>query len=132
MWVMRRTSKDPFADQWEHIPTWIRANPSCSSGDIFRELQSRFPGRYQPQHLCSLQRGMRRIRAHVLEMRKVPQKKEVIHGELLSPVELHQAKPAPEGRMRLSSRHAPTRSDDHSAGETSRPFPPHYQVEEDQ
>lgn len=65
-------------------------------------------------------------------MRKVPQKKEVIHGELLSPVELHQAKPAPEGRMRLSSRHAPTRSDDHSAGETSTPFSPHYQVEEDQ
>src|SRR5258706_12634370 len=58
----RSTSKDPFADQWEHILSWVQANPTRSSGDIFRQLQSLFPGRYQPLHIRSLQRGMRRIR----------------------------------------------------------------------
>jgi len=80
----RRTSKDPFADQWEQILFWIQVNPTRSSGDIFRELQSLFPGRYQPLHIRSLQRGMRRIRAHVLEMGEGPRQKEVIHGDLLS------------------------------------------------
>jgi site-specific recombinase XerD len=128
----RRTSKDPFADQWEHILSWVQANPTRSSGDIFRQLQSLFPGRYQPLHIRSLQRGMRRIRAHVLEMRKAPRQKEVIHGDLPSPVELHQAKPAPEGRMHLSARFAPARSVDPSAGETSTSFSLHHHVEEDQ
>ena len=64
-----RLTATSFVDQWEHILSWIRANPSCSSGDIFRELQSRFPGCYQPQHLRSLPRGMRRIRAHGLSVR---------------------------------------------------------------
>ena len=93
----RRTSKDPFADQWEQILSWIQVNPTRSSGDIFRELQSLFPGRYQPLHIRSLQRGMRRTRAHVLEMGEGLRQKEVIHGDLLSPVELHQAKSVPEG-----------------------------------
>ncbi len=128
----RRTSKDPFADQWEQILSWIQANPTRSSGDIFRELQSLFPGRYQPLHIRSLQRGMRRIRAHVLEMREEPRQKEVIHGDLPSPVELHQAKPVPEGIMRLSSRFAPARPVDPSAGETSTPFSPHHPTAEDQ
>ena len=107
-------------------------NPTRSSGDIFRELQSLFPGRYQPLHIRSLQRGMRRIRAHVLEMGEGPRQKEVIHGDLLSPVELHKAKSVPEGLMRFSSRFAPTGPVDPSAGETSRPFSPHHPTAEDQ
>lgn len=128
----RHTSKDPFADQWEQILSWIQANPSRSSGDIFRELQSLFPGRYQPQHIRSLQRGMRRIRAHVSGMREAPRQKEVIHGDLPSHVELHQAKPVPEGTMPLSSRYAPARPVNPSADETSMPFSPHHQMKEDQ
>ena len=44
----RRTHKDPFAGDWEHILSWLVVNPERSSGDIFRELQRRSPGRYQP------------------------------------------------------------------------------------
>jgi len=51
----RRTSNDPFAGQWEQIPTWIQANPTRSSGDIFRELQSLSPGGYEGSHLLQTQ-----------------------------------------------------------------------------
>jgi len=44
----RRTHKDPFEGEWEQITSWLIANPERSSGDIFRELQHRSPGRYQP------------------------------------------------------------------------------------
>jgi len=44
----RRTHNDPFAGEWEQILSWLVANPERSSGDIFRELQRRSPGRYQP------------------------------------------------------------------------------------
>jgi hypothetical protein len=60
----RRTHKDPFAGEWEQILSWLVANPERSSGDIFRELQRLSPGRYQPLQIRTLQRGMRRIRAH--------------------------------------------------------------------
>lgn len=63
----RRTSKDPFAGHWELILSWVQANPTRSSGDILRELQSLSPGRYEGSHLRTLQRGMRKIRAHLLQ-----------------------------------------------------------------
>ena len=44
----RRTHKDPFEGEWEQILSWLVANPERSSGDIFREVQRRAPGRYQP------------------------------------------------------------------------------------
>jgi hypothetical protein len=42
----RRTHTDPFEGEWEQIFSWLQANPERSSGDIFRELQRRSPGRY--------------------------------------------------------------------------------------
>jgi hypothetical protein len=63
----RRTHKDPFEGEWEQVLSWLVANPERSSGDIFRELQRRSPGRYQPLQIRTLQRGMRKIRAHLLE-----------------------------------------------------------------
>ena len=60
----RRTHKDPFEGEWEQILSWLVANPERSSGDIFRELQRLSPGRYQPLQIRTLQRGMRKIRAH--------------------------------------------------------------------
>jgi hypothetical protein len=50
----RRTHKDPFEGEWEQIISWVIANPERSSGDIFRELQRRSPGRYQPLQIRSL------------------------------------------------------------------------------
>ena len=65
---LRRTSKGPFVGQWEQILAWVQANPTRSSGDILRELQGLFPGRYQRSHLRTLQRGIRRIRAQLLQV----------------------------------------------------------------
>ncbi len=60
----RRTHKAPFDGEWEQIMSWLVANPERSSGDIFWELQRFSPGRYQPLQIRTLQRGMRKIRAH--------------------------------------------------------------------
>ena len=76
----RRTHKDPFAGEWEQITSWVMANPERSNGDIFRELQRRSPGRYQPLQLRTLQRGMRKIRAHFLETFEEQWQEEVIGG----------------------------------------------------
>lgn len=82
----RRTHKDPFEGEWEQIFSWLQANPERSSGDIFRELQRRSPGRYQPLQIRTLQRGMRKIRAYLLETVKDGWQEEVIQGPSPSPV----------------------------------------------
>jgi hypothetical protein len=76
----RRTHKDPFAGEWEQVMVWLLANPERSSGDIFRELQRLSLGRYQPLQIRTLQRGMRKIRAYVLETFEEQWQNEVIHG----------------------------------------------------
>ena len=82
----RRTHKDPFEGEWEHILSWLVANPELSSGDIFRELQHRSPGRYQPLQIRTLQRGMRKIRAYLLQTFEEQWQEEVIQVPLSSPV----------------------------------------------
>ncbi|HEX6551149.1 MAG TPA: transposase family protein [Ktedonobacteraceae bacterium] len=82
----RRTHKDPFDGEWEQIMSWLIANPERSSGDIFRELQRRSPGRYQPLQIRTLQRGMRKIRAYLLETREGQWQDEVIHGPFSRPI----------------------------------------------
>ncbi len=82
----RRTHKDPFEGEWEQIFSWLTANPERSSGDIFRELQRRSPGRYNPMQIRTLQRGMRNIRAYLLETVEEQWQAEVIHGPMPSPV----------------------------------------------
>ena len=39
----RRTHKDPFEGEWEHILSWLVANPERSSGDIFRDRHAPLP-----------------------------------------------------------------------------------------
>ncbi len=82
----RRTHKDPFAGEREQITSWLIANPERSSGDIFRELQRLSPGRYQPLQIRTLQRGMRKIRAYLLETREEQWQEEVIGGPSLPPI----------------------------------------------
>jgi hypothetical protein len=83
----RRTRKDPFEGEWEQIFSWLLTNSERSSGDIFRELQRRSPGRYQLLQIRTLQRGMRKIRAHLLETREEQWQVEVIRGSSPLPVE---------------------------------------------
>ncbi len=58
--------------------SWLLANPERSSGDIFRELQRLSPGRYQPLQIRTLQRGMRKIRAYLLETFEEQWQEEVV------------------------------------------------------
>jgi hypothetical protein len=78
----RRTSKDPFAGQWEHILSWMQADPTLTSGEIFRALQAQLPGRYSALHVRTLQRGMRKIRAHLLTIREEPWQRELLSGKV--------------------------------------------------
>ncbi len=89
----RRTHKDPFEGEWEQIISWLMANPERSSGDIFRELQRRSPGRYQPLQIRTLQRGMRKIRENLLDPVEEQWQAEVIHGR--SPVPSSSAERTP-------------------------------------
>ena len=82
----RRTQKDPFEGEWEQITSWLLANPERSSGDIFRELQSRFPGCYQPLQIRTLQRGMRKIRAYLLHTFEEQWQEEVISSPAPTPI----------------------------------------------
>jgi hypothetical protein len=82
----RRTHKDPFEGEWEQIFSWLVANPERSSGDIFRELQRRSPGRYQPLQIRTLQRGMRKIRVQLLETREEQWQQEVMRGPVPTPI----------------------------------------------
>lgn len=83
----RRTHNDPFAGEWEQIVSWVQAHPERSSGDIFRELQRLSPGRYQPLQIRTLQRGMRTIRAILLETAQEPWREEVIQGHASDRIE---------------------------------------------
>jgi len=92
----RRTSKDPFAGQWERILTWVQANPTRSSGDILRELQTLYPVRYERSHLRTLQRGMRKIRTHLLQTHEGTASPEGPQANLSLPAELKPSLPKPE------------------------------------
>ena len=92
----RRTGKDPFAGQWEQILAWVQANPTRSSGDILRELQSLFPGRYEFSHLRTLQRGMRKIRTYLLQTGEGAGSPEEPGANLSLPAERNPSRPAPE------------------------------------
>ncbi len=81
----RRTQKDPFEGEWEQILSWLIANPARSSGDIFWELQRSFPGRYQQLQIRTLQRGMRKIRTHLLQTFEDQWQEEVIRGPSPAP-----------------------------------------------
>jgi hypothetical protein len=82
----RRTFKDPFEGEWDQIFSWLMANPERSSGDIFRGLQRRSPGSYQPLQIRTLQRGMRKIRAYLLDTREEQWQSEVIRGPSPPPI----------------------------------------------
>ncbi|HET8842318.1 MAG TPA: transposase family protein, partial [Ktedonobacteraceae bacterium] len=98
----RRTSKDPFAGQWEQILAWVQANPTRSGGDILRELQSRFPGRYECSHLRTLQRGLRKIRTYVLQTHEEAGPPEGLLERLLPSGEMKLARPASESLVSSS------------------------------
>ena len=81
--VLRKTHLQESGSR--SCPGWL-PTPSASLGDIFRDLQRRSPERYRPLHIRTLQRGMREIRAYLLETVKGQWQAEVIHGRSRQPV----------------------------------------------
>jgi hypothetical protein len=81
-----RTCHDPFKGEWELIASLVLAHSERGSVELFRELQRRFPGRYQPSHLRTLQRGVRKIRARLRAPGERPWQQEVIQAALCDPM----------------------------------------------
>ncbi|EFH86194.1 integrase family protein [Ktedonobacter racemifer DSM 44963] len=77
-----RTRHDPFKDVWELIASWVIAHPERNCGEMFRELQCLFPERYQPFHLRTLQRGVRKIRACLQETRGEQWQEDILHEDV--------------------------------------------------
>jgi site-specific recombinase XerD len=93
----RRTSKDPFAGQWQQILSWVQAHPTRSSGDVLRELQCLFPGGYERSHLRTLQRGIRKIRAQLLQVHEEAGSPQGLQRNGLASTELKPLRTASEG-----------------------------------
>jgi site-specific recombinase XerD len=94
--VLSEGSETDEVHHEEQILAWVRANPTRSSGDILRELQSLFPGRYEFSHLRTLQRGMRKMRAHLLQTHEGAGSSEEPRAHLSLPAELKPFLLAPE------------------------------------
>jgi hypothetical protein len=65
----RNTKNAPFTGVWEQIASWVIAHPERNVGDIFRDVQHLYPGHYQPGQFRALQRGVGKIRMHLLEIK---------------------------------------------------------------
>jgi hypothetical protein len=58
-----RTREDPFAEVWPEVEEWLRQAPGVWAQTLFEWLQERYPGRFAPGQLRSLQRRVRDWRA---------------------------------------------------------------------
>ena len=59
-----RTRPNPFEQDWPWVQAQLERDPALQVKTLFDELCSRFPGRYQPSQLRTLQRHVRLWRAH--------------------------------------------------------------------
>jgi site-specific recombinase XerD len=106
----------------------VRTNPTRSSGDILRELQSLFPGRYEVSHLRTLQRGIRKIRTHVLQTHEEVRSPERPDANLPLPAELKPSRLVSES---LTSASFPASVDAPPPGDTSVRFSERHQAAEE-
>jgi hypothetical protein len=57
------TREDPFAKDWDEIAAMLADTPDFEAKTIFGALMEKYPGRYEPGQLRTLQRHVRRWRA---------------------------------------------------------------------
>ena len=57
-----RTRSDPFAEVWEEVKAYMRTNPDKNVKKVFGEFQRRYPGKFQPGQLRTLQRRVKQWR----------------------------------------------------------------------
>lgn len=58
-----RTREDPFEKDWEEIEALLAGTPELEAKTIFEVLMEKYPGRYEPGQLRTLQRHVKRWRA---------------------------------------------------------------------
>jgi hypothetical protein len=58
-----RTRPDPFEEHWAEVTAMLRDAPGLEAKTVFEVLSEKYPGRYEPGQLRTLQRHMRRWRA---------------------------------------------------------------------
>lgn len=61
-----RTRKDPFEDVWVQVCLLLKIDPGRTAKEIFQELQSRHPGRFDNGQLRTLQRRIKEWRREAL------------------------------------------------------------------
>jgi hypothetical protein len=78
----RRTQRDSFEGEWELITSWVMVNPERDPRRYFSGVaaQRLTPGCYQPPQIRPLGRGMRKIRANLLDTVEEQWQTEVIPG----------------------------------------------------
>lgn len=59
-----RTREDPFAQVWHEIEHLLELDAGLQAKTVFEELERRYPGRFKPGQLRTLQRRFRTWRAH--------------------------------------------------------------------
>ncbi len=59
-----RTREDPFAAVWSEIEQMLEMDAGLEAKTVFKELQRRYPNRFTPGQLRTLQRRFRLWRAH--------------------------------------------------------------------
>ena len=57
------TREDPFAKDWKEIEALLAGTPELEAKTIFGALREKYPGRYEPGQLRTLQRHVKRWRA---------------------------------------------------------------------
>ena len=62
MWCTR---KDPFAEVWEELESFLEVNLHLEVKELFGELQRRYPGKFKPGQLRTRQRRVKHWRAIV-------------------------------------------------------------------
>ena len=66
-----RTRPDPFAEVWPEVEALLEQDAGLQARTVFEELSRRYPGRFRPGQLRTLQRRFRRWRALRGEEREV-------------------------------------------------------------
>lgn len=58
-----RTRDDPFAEVWDELAARLSDAPGLEAKALFEDLQERYPGRFEPGQLRTLQRRVKQWRA---------------------------------------------------------------------
>ncbi len=80
-----RTRKDPFEGVWEEVTARLLERPDLTAAEIFRELDSRYPGRWRATQARTLRRGVQKLRGRLLVTFDDQWDQEEGNGQALTP-----------------------------------------------